>query len=272
MNPKPLFEIIRPHNCLMSFIAVLIGAYVSVSILEIKPIIGALVAFLYTAAGNSMNDYFDRYVDRINRPERPIPSGRINESTVLALSILLFLVGYVLLFTINIYAIMLGTLNLIVLVLYNARIKRKAVAANITIAYLSASLFLFGAICANGLGATPLLMVTAFLATWSREVVKDVEDVEGDIFDRKTLPMIISRKRALDVAFVLNVLAIVVGLCAYVVFPTLYYIIPLLISACVFIYSSVIAYQSPSKGQRIAKVAMFIALISFIGGAYAKGW
>ncbi|PKM92058.1 MAG: digeranylgeranylglyceryl phosphate synthase, partial [Euryarchaeota archaeon HGW-Euryarchaeota-1] len=40
-------------------------------------LIAAAAIFLFSSAGNVLNDYFDREIDKINHPERPIPSNRV---------------------------------------------------------------------------------------------------------------------------------------------------------------------------------------------------
>ena len=70
-------EIIRPGNAIMAVIAVLLIAIIS-GIFTIKILLACIVVFIITGAGNSINDYFDYKIDAINKPERPIPSGRIS--------------------------------------------------------------------------------------------------------------------------------------------------------------------------------------------------
>jgi len=69
-------SVIRPGNVLISAVAVLIGAVVGAGIgilwpLSVTLLLAAIVAALFTAAGNALNDYFDAETDARNHPERP---------------------------------------------------------------------------------------------------------------------------------------------------------------------------------------------------------
>lgn len=67
------------------------------------------------AGGMSFNDYCDRHWDAIHQPFRPIPAGKVNAQTVLAISLVLFITGLVLLAqTMPGFAAAIGLLSLIV--------------------------------------------------------------------------------------------------------------------------------------------------------------
>lgn len=90
------------------------------------PHLSALVAAsvcLY-AGGVVLNDYFDREVDRVERPERPIPSGRVSPDAVLGIG--LSLLGLGCLFAVAAGAASGGAAALLAgcILLYDARGKR----------------------------------------------------------------------------------------------------------------------------------------------------
>lgn len=60
---------------------------------------------LMCAMSQTMNDYFDREVDAINEPDRPIPSGRISKSASWLITFSLILTGFLLAFTIHPYVV-----------------------------------------------------------------------------------------------------------------------------------------------------------------------
>ena len=89
---NPYIEILRPGNVIMAMIAIVLVAIVSHTISI--PIILAILAVLFEiSAGNVINDYFDYKIDLINKPERPIPSGRIKLKTARNYAYGLFLGG-----------------------------------------------------------------------------------------------------------------------------------------------------------------------------------
>ena len=78
-------EILRPFNALMAVVAIFLMAIISGNF-TLGVFIAGAVVFIITGAGNSINDYFDYKIDAINKPERPIPSGRIPRVSVRKLS------------------------------------------------------------------------------------------------------------------------------------------------------------------------------------------
>ena len=74
---NPYIEILRPGNAVMGAITIILIALIDRSI-SIPLVLAMLAVFFETAAGNVINDYFDYNIDLVNKPERPIPSGRIS--------------------------------------------------------------------------------------------------------------------------------------------------------------------------------------------------
>lgn len=74
---NPYIEILRPGNALMGAISIILVALIDKTI-SIPVILAMMAVFFETAAGNVINDYFDYNIDLVNKPERPIPSGRIS--------------------------------------------------------------------------------------------------------------------------------------------------------------------------------------------------
>ena len=96
----------RPLNCLMSGIAVVIAALISVSFgitsFWLPVLLATIVAILLTATGNILNDYTDREIDKISHPDRPIPSGKIKPTSALKLAVSLIIISLILSWFINI--------------------------------------------------------------------------------------------------------------------------------------------------------------------------
>ncbi|UCF08773.1 MAG: UbiA family prenyltransferase, partial [Thermoplasmata archaeon] len=190
---RAYFRLIRPINCFMVAVAVAIGALVAIGpeglSLHYSAVgLACCVAFLSTGAGNALNDYFDRDIDRINHPSRPIPAGQIGPDTALLLSFILFLSSLVVASFINILVIIIVGANLVVMVSYEIFSKAKGLAGNLTISWLTGTTFLFGGAAVLAVENTMVLAALAFLATLGREIAKDIEDVEGDV-GRLTVPM-----------------------------------------------------------------------------------
>ena len=76
---KDFLTIIRPINSLMIGFAVIVGEVLALNSLPNLNlmILGFLTGFLISSSSMVFNDYFDLEVDRVNVPNRPLPSGRI---------------------------------------------------------------------------------------------------------------------------------------------------------------------------------------------------
>ncbi len=176
-------KMLRPLNCVMTAIAVFIGGLIisEYSVFTAEKIYLAMVAaFLIAGAGNAINDYVDVESDKINRPKRPIPSGKASKKGALAFSVILFLAGIALSGLINYLAFGIAVFNSFLLIVYSLSLQNKFIVGNIAISYLVGSGFLFGGVALGNPTLTLLLMLLAFFANLAREIVKDMEDMEGD--------------------------------------------------------------------------------------------
>lgn len=196
--------ITRPVNSIVAGLAGVLGSLIATGTLvpEAAVVIG-IVAFV-TAAGNVVNDYCDAGIDAVNRPERPIPAGTVSLRGALIYAALLFTVGNLLALATNPLCLGIALFNSALLVLYAVRLKATPFLGNLAVAYLSASIFLFGGAFAgmDGLLATLPVAGVTFLAMTAREVLKDAEDIEGDrAGGARTLPMIVGVDRSVGIAF-----------------------------------------------------------------------
>lgn len=178
-------QLIRPINCLMVAVAVFIGGLLvtggNLMMLAGWPMYAAVVAaFLIAGAGNAINDYTDVEADRVNRPGRVIPSGRASKRVVLVFSIVLFAVGILLGLLINWGAFLIALFNSLILILYSVSFQHKLLLGNLSISYLVGSGFLFGGAAMGNIVLPFWLFLLACTSNMSREIVKDMEDMEGD--------------------------------------------------------------------------------------------
>ena len=89
-------RLIRPLNCVMMGFAVIVGAsLVSPLNLSINLLLGFITSFTLTGASMAINDYYDKDIDAINEPNRPIPSGDISQKEALFFALILSIIGFV---------------------------------------------------------------------------------------------------------------------------------------------------------------------------------
>jgi len=271
-------DLLRPMNCGIVAIAIFIGAVVAVGPESLDErifyIVMAIFAGLFfTGAGNSMNDFFDRDSDRINHPKRPIPSGRVSPSNALFFAAALFVLALIFGLLAGLLPILIVIVNLSVMVTYELWFKRSGMKGNIAISWLVASLFIFGGTAVYDGASITLqrvvwLGILAFFTTLGREIVKDIEDVTGDL-DRKTLPKVIGVNKAGFIAALSFIIGVTLSPLPFTtnVLGTSYLGIVVLADG-IFIYCAWFAAIKPNQVSRVAKYGMVVALIAFlIGGA-----
>jgi geranylgeranylglycerol-phosphate geranylgeranyltransferase len=182
MSLAGYFTITRPMNAVAAGLATIVAYLIATSTVIPAVLLLFTVVTLVTAAGNVINDYFDVEIDRVNCPDRPIPSGQISLPAARAYAVTLFLAGILISLFTNELCIAIAILNSFLLIGYAARLKRTPLFGNICVSYLAASMFLFGGALGGlpGLSQVMPFAIMTFFAMLARELVKDAEDVEGD--------------------------------------------------------------------------------------------
>jgi len=175
-------NLIRPINFLITFISVIVAAIIcqpdNLPVLNVY--LAALAASFVLASGNIINDIHDVEIDKINRPYRPIPSGKITQTNAYGLYTVLVFISILISVFLNETAIVIVLFSILLLFIYSKYLKKFPLIGNITVAYLTGLVFIYGGvIVANPLAAI-VPAVFAFLINLIREIVKDIEDAEGD--------------------------------------------------------------------------------------------
>jgi geranylgeranylglycerol-phosphate geranylgeranyltransferase len=271
---RGLVELMRPGNAIAAGGLTFIGAFVAGGLNAPLPTAFAVVAtILATGGGNAINDYFDREIDAINQPGRPIPRGAVSPRGALAFSVALFGGAVALTLLLPPLAIAIAVINLVGLVAYTEVFKGMPGVGNALVAALTGSTFLYGGAAVGGnLVAVLVLFALAAGATMAREIVKDVEDVEGDREEGlNTLPIAIGERRALYVAAAFVAGAILASPAPYAldIFGPMYLVAlaPSVVAMAVATYRS---FEDPTVGQKWLKASMFAAAIAFIVGRLAE--
>ena len=176
------FKIIRPINAIIAFVSVIVAAFFCSpeEISWFSVLLASFAAAFTLSAGNIINDIYDLGIDKVNRPERPLPSGKISKNSALILYFLLIAASLILSWFINLYAFIIVIIATILLVLYSKFLKRVLFIGNILVALLTGLVFIFGGVAVRNPSAAIIPALFAFLINFIREVVKDMQDVDGD--------------------------------------------------------------------------------------------
>jgi len=270
---RGLVELTRPGNAVAAGALTFIGAFVAGGLAAPGSTALAVVAtVLATGGGNAINDYFDREIDAINQPDRPIPRGAVSPRGALAFSVACFVVAVALTLLLPLLAVAIALVNLVALVAYTEVFKGLPGVGNALVAYLTGSTFLYGGAAVGGdLRAVVALFALAASATMAREIVKDVEDVAGDREEGlNTLPIAVGERPSLYVAAAFVLAAVVASPAPYLLdifgVPYLVVLAPALAAMLVATYRS---FEDPTTGQAWLKASMFAAAVAFVVGRAA---
>jgi len=199
-----LLKISRWQNCMITTMVVLV-------VFQLLPdhptlsvtAIAIIAASLITAIGNIFNDIVDQKSDKINHPERPLPSEMISSKLALLYMIIFMVTAFVSAYSLNIKCFLITAVAALMLLLYSVLIKRIPLLSNIWVAFISMLVFFyagavdpefviidFNIISAGG--------IFAFLLHLGREIIKDMQDREGDSIENirtlaNSFPLMVQR-------------------------------------------------------------------------------
>jgi geranylgeranylglycerol-phosphate geranylgeranyltransferase len=234
-------------------------------------ILAALVVTgLISGAGNVTNDYFDYEIDKINKPKRVLPSGKLRRSNAaIYASVLFVLANTVSIAFLNQYMVSLALLNTFITIAYAWRIKRTPF-GHFMDSWLASSAFLFGSLFVGINAIIIFLFSMAYLSNLGREIVKGIEDIEGDKkIGAKTLPVTMGKIFASYVAIFFIIFAVMISFLPYFFrLLSMNYLLLAVFSDAIFVFSCFVLLFNPTKSQGIMKIAMFVAIIAFLAGVF----
>jgi len=268
---KHYLSILRPLNGVMSAAAVYVGSAVAGAGFSpsFAVMLGMLITFLISGAGMIVNDIRDLNIDKTNRPDRPLPAGKMKARNAWAYCAVLFIIGNALAIAfLSREALYVTLLASSLLLVYNSYLKRVVMAGHLAISFLVGLAFLYGGVIAGNYLPVLPLMLLAFLSNAGREVFKTIEDALGDKKHHvTTITIRYGAHTAKKVASVFIIVAVLLSFVPYVLgILGKSYLAIVLVADVVFVAATVVPMRHASK---LTKAAMVAALIAFIVGAYA---
>ena len=269
----------RPLNCLITFITIITACFIcggnTDDLREI--LIGGLIGVLLTAAGNIINDFYDIDADKINRPHRALPSETISHATAflffLSFNIVALLLATLLSFSLFIIVVVTELL----LYLYSYRLKNIPLVGNLVIAFLTGLAFMFGSIIVGNIYCGIIPALFAFMINLMRELIKDIEDVDGDsIAGLSTYPIKYGVLRTINLITIIGVALIIFTTIPFLlkIYNVKYFIIilPGVNGVLVFVISKLRLYPSAynlNLSSNLLKLGMVLGIISiFVGSRF----
>lgn len=175
-------KIIRPLNCLITALVVIVGGIISSvgNSINSNLVLASIAAAFAAAYGNVINDLYDIEIDKIVHPNRPLAKGELKIVEVRIFYVCLILAALALSFSLDYILFAVTILAILLLFFYSAILKKIPLIGNIVVALLTALAFLYGGIAVQNIPGAVLPAIFAFLINLIRELVKDAEDFEGD--------------------------------------------------------------------------------------------
>jgi len=170
----------RAPNLILVFLSVMVGGFMGGLSPLWRALIAGLSASLLAGGGNVLDDIIDLRIDRINQPSRPLPSGEVRLRGAWKFTYLLFLLGLGLSLLLGVEAILLVILSTLLLLSYPLWWKRRGLVGNLVVSLLGGLAFLYGGIAVGQPGEALIPALFALLYHLGRELLKDIEDREGD--------------------------------------------------------------------------------------------
>ncbi len=290
---KAYIEVLRPINCVFGALTVIIGMFNAIQGSTPMMILampnawvilagGIVVYFIVAGASNLINDYFDLEIDKINRPNRPIPRGDITKTSAMKYFLVLCVAATLL----SIFVAQLTpgpvlipgcvVFFLVIGYVYAWKGKPSGFPGNLMVGASFSFGIPFGSFYIVDYTLVPekiwfFFATSAFLLI-SRELVKGMEDMEGDRkFNIKTIANTRGTSLARAMSFVFSGLAIFTFTAPafYLIKSIAFTILMLLgdtavVASVAFLLKDKDSKKSQSKASLMLKGGAFLGLVAYV--------
>jgi geranylgeranylglycerol-phosphate geranylgeranyltransferase len=274
-------RLMRPVNCAMMGFAVIVGAVLAnpqfSSVNWLNVFYGFITGFMLTAASMTINDYYDRSIDAINEPSRPIPSGLVGAREALVFVFVLSAVGFVFALLASFLCLAVAVVSWIIVATYVTVGKRSGLPGNFLVSACVAIPFVYGNITVvNQVQLNVVLFASmAFLSNTGREITKGIVDVKGDKAQGvQTLTVRYGERNAAVVAALFYVSAVSLTPIPWILSLVSFWFIPfVLVTDVGFAVSSFFLVRDYSRenARKIKNLVLLwfsIGLLAFVVGVF----
>ena len=181
---RAVVELVRPSKPIAASLFTLLGAYLAaplVQVLSAPALTAASVVLLVTAFGFVVNDWYDLAVDRVGKPYRPIPSGRVSSRWAAGFAVVLALAALAVSISLG-WGLAMITLGAVALSWgYSYRLKNTLLLGNVAVAVLVTASLVYGALAVGAPGAAVWIAAAiSFPYIVAQEVLFNLEDEDQD--------------------------------------------------------------------------------------------
>ncbi len=274
-----IIQLFRPELPFAAGVCVVLGEIIALGKFpSLQPLLlGFACGFFLSGSALILNDYFDLEVDRINAPQRPLPSGKVSPREAVILSMVTGLLGLAAAAFINWPALVLSIPFWVIGILYNWKYKQAGLPGNLMVSSSVAITFILGGIAVgepwNEIVWTFSLI--AFLIDLSEEIAGDAMDMEGDRKrGSRSIAITMGRNFALRISGILFVTVILISFVPFLLgwLGTGYLVMVSVMDIAVLYFTTkLLRSQTPEEGRlfmrRIYLIALF-GMLAFILGQF----
>lgn len=273
-------KIIRADNLLMMAFAQLMTAYFLVETgTDGQPILEdsnlyllILSTVMIAASGYLINDYYDVKIDYINKPDEVIIGKGLRRRMVMFLHTFLNMLGIMLATLVNIEVGIINFVAAFILWFYSNTLKRLPLVGNMAVALLTGlAIWIIGFYYHKAELLVMVYAIFAFFINLIREIIKDIEDREGDRkHGCRTLPVVLGFRKTKNVIFIIaGFFVSSIGIVAYLINEFLLYAYFAGIGL-LFIYFMINIYQADRKAHftRLSQLSKLIMLTGVLSMAF----
>lgn len=167
-----------------------------------------LVPTLGWLAGLYAGDYYDRHLDAVSKPHRPVPSGRVGAREAFGFMVGYITAGYALALVLSPLALLVAVLTTVFGIAYSKTFKRHAILGNLDRGLLACFTVLFAGAAVHSLEVGPLLLLFGifFFHDSTSNLIGAMRDLEGDReAGYRTVPVVYGLSRSVGIAGILTV-------------------------------------------------------------------
>lgn len=251
-----------------------------------------IASVVIAAAGYIINDYFDLNIDQVNKPDKVVVNVLINRRWVIFWHMFLSLLGlfftvFALPVALHWHLVLANFASIILLWFYSTNLKKQLLIGNVLISVLTAWVIMIIFFSKYPLHISSILLVDhnearffrfailyaafAFIISLVREVIKDMEDVEGDRrYNCRTMPILwgINASKVFVAVWIIVLIAMIAVVQFYILpfgwWHSVLYCILLVLAPLVWIFLKLFRAQSPQDFHRLSSMVKLVMLTGIL--------
>ena len=214
MKLRAVTDLARLKASIITGMTVILGMVAVITRIPLldRILFGFGVGFILSSSTNTINDILDLELDRIEKPNRPLPRKDITKNEAWGIFIIESFVAYICGLMLGLPAFILTVLVSIISILYSFGLKNVLVFKNTLTAFGVASAFLVGALGTQQELPTSvfLFFLLIFISVVAFEIHKDIADIEGDSqLGKRTVPTVVGLQKSAYIAVFLYIIGFI---------------------------------------------------------------